>query len=76
VADLDKGEKRNIFVLVLWALVVLLLLVFVLNNTQSTEFSIAFTTVTMPLWLLVVIVFALGVASGWASRWWTARRRR
>lgn len=76
MAELDKGEKRNIFVLVLWGLVVVLLLVFVLNNSQSTEFSIGFATVTMPLWLLVVIVFALGVATGWATRWWTVRRRR
>jgi uncharacterized integral membrane protein len=50
------------------------MLLFVLNNTQSTQFSIAFTTVTMPLWLLVLLVFGLGAVFGWITRWWTARR--
>jgi uncharacterized integral membrane protein len=76
VAELDQQERRKIFVLVVWGLVGLLLLLFVLNNTQDTEFSIAFRTVTTPLWLLVVVVFALGVAAGWTTRWWTGRRRR
>lgn len=76
MSQVDPSEKRSVVVLVVWGVVGALMLLFVLNNTQSTEFSIAFTTVAMPLWLLVVIVFALGVGCGWLTRWWTVRRRR
>lgn len=69
-----RGKGRGTLLVVVWAVIGLLMLLFVLNNTQSTQFSIAFTTVTMPLWLLVLLVFGLGIVFGWITRWWTARR--
>lgn len=71
----DAPEKSgNTFVLVVWGVIGAMLLLFVANNTQSIELSVAFTEVTMPLWLLVVIIFALGLAAGWVTKWWTGRR--
>jgi uncharacterized integral membrane protein len=69
-----QKKSGNTFVLVVWGVIAVLLLVFVANNTQSIELSIAFTEVSMPLWLLVVIIFALGLAAGWVTKWWTGRR--
>jgi uncharacterized integral membrane protein len=70
----ERGKGRGTLLVVVWGVIGVLMLLFVLNNTQSTQFSIAFTTVTMPLWLLVLLVFGLGAVFGWITRWWTARR--
>lgn len=72
--DATKRKGPNTLVLVTWGVVAVLLLLFITNNTQSIELSIAFTEVTFPLWLLVLIFFSLGVAAGWVTRWWTSRR--
>jgi uncharacterized integral membrane protein len=69
-----KAKGRGPLLLIVWGVIGVLMLLFVLNNNQSTEFSIAFATLTMPLWLLVLLVFGLGVVFGWITRWWTARR--
>lgn len=72
--DATKRKGRNILVLVTWGVVAVLMLLFITNNTQSIELSIAFTQVTWPLWLLVLVFFSLGLAAGWVTRWWTGRR--
>lgn len=60
--------------LILTVVVVALMFVFVITNSQSVPVSLAFWDVSMPLWLLVLGTLIVGVLIGWASRWWTARK--
>jgi uncharacterized integral membrane protein len=69
----DAAKRSNRVVLVVWGVIGLLVLVFVLNNSQTVELSLAFRTVGMPVWLLVLVFFGLGLAAGWVTRWWTGR---
>jgi uncharacterized integral membrane protein len=70
----DAAKRSNRFVLVVWGVIGLLVLLFVVNNSQTVELSVAFRTVGMPLWVLVLVFFALGLAAGWVTRWWSGRR--
>jgi uncharacterized integral membrane protein len=70
-----RGRRgRATLILVLGSAALVLMLVFVLTNSQSVPLSIAFWDVSLPLWLLMIAPFLLGVLLGWATRWWTARR--
>lgn len=69
-----QGEGRNTLVMVVWGVAALLILLFIINNSQSIELNIAFTEITFPLWLLVLVFFGLGLAAGWVTKWWTGRR--
>lgn len=70
----EKGRSKATLLLVIWAVVAALIILFVVTNSQSVPLSLAFWDVSMPLWLLVVVPFLLGVLIGWLSRWWTARK--
>lgn len=50
-----------------WAplLIIVLVLVFVLQNTQRTRVTIIGWHVSPPLWLLIAAVALLGVVVGW-----------
>jgi uncharacterized integral membrane protein len=71
--NLSQGKSRNYLVLAVWGVVAVLLLLFIANNSQNVELNFLFTETTWPLWLLVVVIFALGAAGGWVTKWWTGR---
>ncbi len=70
----SPSQVKRFAMIGVWGVIAVLLVLFIANNSQSVEFSIAFTVIAMPLWALVVIVLAIGVGAGWLTRWWTARR--
>lgn len=70
------GEKvqRNTAGLVIWAVIAVVMLLFVFNNSGDTEVSMAFVEFTMPLWALMLLTFALGLIGGWILKWRRDRR--
>ncbi len=70
----SKRPSKATMLLITWAVAAALIILFVVTNSQSIELSLAFWDVSMPLWLVVVVPFLLGVLVGWLSRWWTARK--
>ncbi len=73
---MSEGSDRRINgSLVGTGIVLVLLLVFVLQNTATVSFTLLVFDLSMPLWLLAVILFGIGVAVGWTTRWWSVRRR-
>ena len=70
------GERvqRNTAGLVIWAVIAVVMLLFVFNNAQDTVVSMAFVEFTMPLWALMLLTFALGLIGGWILKWRRDRR--
>lgn len=71
--NLPQEKSRNYLLLAVWGVIAVLLILFIVNNTDDVTLSFAFTDTTWPLWLLVTVIFALGALSGWLTKWWTAR---
>ena len=71
-----EGERvqRNTAGLVIWAVIAVVMLLFVFNNAQDTVVSMAFVEFTMPLWALMLLTFALGLIGGWILKWRRDRR--
>lgn len=69
-----RGGERNVAALVIWGLIAAVMLLFVFNNAQATDVSVAFFDFTTPLWVLILTTFALGLVGGWILKWWTGRR--
>jgi uncharacterized integral membrane protein len=51
-----------------------LLLVFILQNTNATEVNLLFWDHAMPLWILIAIAAVLGFAIGWSLGRGSGRR--
>lgn len=70
------GERaqRNTAGLVIWAVIAVVMLLFVFNNSDDTPVSMAFVEFTMPLWVLMLLTFALGFVGGWILKWRRDRR--
>jgi uncharacterized integral membrane protein len=71
----EGSERRLNGSLIGTGIVLVLLLVFVIQNTDTVSFTLLVFDLSMPLWLLAVILFAIGAAVGWITRWRSARRR-
>jgi uncharacterized integral membrane protein len=69
-------RQRNIFAAVAAGIVGFVLLVFIFQNTESVEVQWLFLSLSMPLWVLIVLVLVLGATLGWIVRWLVNRRRR
>ena len=69
-------RQRNIFAAVAAGIVGFVLLVFIFQNTESVEVQWLFLSLSMPLWVLIVLVLALGATLGWIVRWLVNRRSR
>lgn len=70
----QEARSLNWLVIAVWVALGILVLLFIINNSQTVDLEILFMDFTMSLWLLVVVFFALGVLAGWVTRWWGARR--
>ena len=56
----ERGTGR----LIILAVLAVLLIIFILQNTVSVRLSYLFVDFSMPAWLLVIIVLFIGVISG------------
>ncbi len=54
---------------------VLLVVIFVVQNSERAELEFLFFDATLAGWLWVLIVFVLGMAAGWGLTWYMDRRR-
>jgi uncharacterized integral membrane protein len=69
-------RQRNIFAAVTAGIVGFVLLVFIVQNTDDVEVQWLFLSLTMPLWVLIVLVLVLGATLGWIVRWLMRRRKK
>ena len=75
MTDRDGEQvQRNTAGLVIWAVIAVVMLLFVFNNSGDTVVSMAFVEFTMPLWALMLLTFALGLIGGWILKWRRDRR--
>jgi uncharacterized integral membrane protein len=56
----QRGRSRLIVVAVL----AVLLLIFIFSNTASVKLSFVFIDFSMPVWLLTILLLAIGVVAG------------
>lgn len=69
-------RQRNIFATVVGGIIAVVVIIFVVQNTEEVQVQWLGLDWSMPLWLLILIVMLLGVALGWLARWRQVRRRR
>jgi uncharacterized integral membrane protein len=63
--------------LVIIAVLIVLTIVVILQNTEEVDTRILFVTVTMPRALLLLVTFLIGAVSGMAvAAWWHRRKKR
>jgi uncharacterized integral membrane protein len=82
VADNDRnitdvgGSSKAPIGMVVAGLIVIGVAIFVAQNTEDIEFEFLWLNFSMPLWLVLVIVFLLGAVVGQSLLWLRRRRRR
>ena len=59
-----RPQQRGTGRLIILAVIAVLLIVFILQNTVSVRLSFLFIDFSMPAWLLVIIVLFIGVVAG------------
>ena len=69
-------RQRNIFATVVGGIIAVVVIIFVVQNTEEVQVQWLGLDWSMPQWLLILIVMLLGVALGWLARWRHVRRRR
>jgi uncharacterized integral membrane protein len=69
-------RQRNIFATVVGGIIAVIVVIFMVQNTEEVQVQWLGLSWSMPLWLLIVIALLLGTAIGWLARWRHARRRR
>lgn len=76
MSDADERKSRrtersaaDAVRLVLLALVGLAVLVLILQNQEPVQTRLLAWSVEMPRFLLLAVIYGLGVATGWAIRW-------
>ena len=74
--NVHTGNDRIGIGMIVSAVILLLLVVFVVQNRERVDVEFLFISVTMPVWLVAVVFTALGVALGWIWRWVSRRRAR
>lgn len=62
--------------LVLAVVVLAAALVLIFQNADEYTVHLFWATVTMPLWILLAITFALGLVAGWTLKTRRSRRKR
>ena len=73
----DGPDRRLIMRLVVGAVVVILAILFVVQNNDRVEMSFVFFTVTTRLWVGLVVALVLGALLGQAAEaLWERRKRR
>lgn len=70
------SESRTPIGLIIAGIAVVVVAIFVAQNTEEIEFEFLWFSFRIPLWLVLVGVFVLGAVVGQAAAWWRRRRRR
>ncbi len=60
---------------VLWVVLAALVLIFILQNTKNVRVDLLFWNVQTGLWLMLLVVFLIGLALGWLLARLRAGRR-
>lgn len=81
MADKDRFEtvdeqQRAPVALIVAGVIVVAIAIFVAQNTEDIQFEFLVFNFTAPLWLVLVIVFALGALAGQGLMWVRRRRKR
>ncbi|SEB81354.1 Protein of unknown function [Paramicrobacterium humi] len=76
--DTSTGGARRWLASINWIALVLVILVivFMVQNAQETSVAILWVTVRWPLWLAMAIVFVLSFAAGYLARGRRFKRQR
>lgn len=69
-------RQRNIFATVAGIVITVIAVIFVVQNTEDVTIDFLWLSLSMPLWVFILIMLALGAALGWIVRWRWRRRRR
>lgn len=69
-------RQRNIFATVAGIVITVIAVIFVVQNTEDVTVDFLWLSLSMPLWVFILIMLALGAALGWIVRWRWRRRRR
>ena len=72
----DDGSSKAPVWLVVSGIVVILMAIFVGQNTEEIEFQFLTATFTMPRWFVLLLVVGLGAIAGQALVYMRRRRRR
>lgn len=80
MADQDRFEtidaqQRAPIGLIIAGVIVILIAIFVAQNTEDIQFDFLVFSFTLPLWLVLVIVFVLGALAGQGGLWYRRRRK-
>lgn len=59
-----------------WGVVAVIVLIFLVNNSEPTEVSFVFFKVQLSLWIVLLGMLIIGFGLGWSASWWRRRRRR
>ncbi|MEN8114289.1 MAG: LapA family protein [Actinomycetota bacterium] len=60
--------------LIISAVVIVVILLFIIQNRDPVPFEFLFIDITMPAWLFAIVFVALGIVLGWVWRWMSRRR--
>jgi uncharacterized integral membrane protein len=72
----EREKSRRISAkAVLWIVLAVLVLIFILQNTKEVRVDLLFWDVSTGLWLMLLVVFLIGLALGWLLARLRAGRR-
>jgi len=62
----EREKSRRISAkVVAWIVLAVLVLIFIIQNTKSVRVDLLFWNVQTGLWLMLLVVFLIGLALGW-----------
>ncbi len=72
----EREKSRRISAkAVVWIVLAVLVLVFILQNTKNVRVDLLFWNVSTGLWLMLLVVFVIGLGLGWLLARLRAGRR-
>lgn len=76
VSDLvEKGGEGVRPGAIIAGVVLVLFVIFVVQNFDSGTIQFLWMAIEMPVWVFAVVIFALGIAFGWFARVGSVRRK-
>ena len=72
----EKQPRRGMGTLIGLGIVGILFLIFIFQNTEKVKFQFLFFDFTWPAWLMLLVLFVLGMLAGFITSALLRRRRR
>jgi len=72
--NVRDANDRIGFGIIVTVIVIIILTIFVVQNSDRIEVEFLLFGVSMPLWLMAAIFLVLGAVLGWVWRWARGRR--